>query len=34
MVSYWNEYYRDIDFNNYVGNKIFVECLGYNRKYG
>jgi len=32
MVSYWNEYYRDIDFNNYVGNKIFIECLGYNRK--
>lgn len=31
MVSYWNEYYRDIDFNDYVGNKIFVECLDYKK---
>lgn len=33
MVSYWNEYYREIGFNNYVGRKIFVECLGYKKDF-
>ena len=33
MVSYWNEYYRDIDFKDYVGRKIFVECLGYQKDF-
>lgn len=31
MVSYWNEYYRKevCDLNNYIGSKLFRECLGY-----
>ncbi len=32
MVSYWNEYYRRTDkhwkINEYVGRKLFKECLG------
>ncbi|MBE7076314.1 MAG: hypothetical protein E7374_00260 [Clostridiales bacterium] len=34
MVSYWNEYYRNknIDINNYVGKKLFVECFGIDKK--
>ena len=33
MVSYWNEYYREINFKDYVGRKIFVECLGYSKDF-
>ncbi len=35
MVSYWNEYYRKevCDFNNYIGSKLFRECLGYGRAF-
>lgn len=34
MVSYWNEYYRNenFDINNYVGKKLFVECFGIDKK--
>ena len=34
MVSYWNEYYRNenLDINNYVGKKLFVECFGIDKK--
>lgn len=30
MISYWNEYYRHStpDFQQYIGNKLFRECLG------
>ena len=32
MISYWNEYYRRTDkhwkLNDYVGRKLFKECLG------
>lgn len=35
MVSYWNVYYRYTDkyrkFNEYVGRKIFKECLGFDK---
>ncbi len=33
MVSYWNEYHRaeNYNFDKYIGNKLFKECLGYNR---
>lgn len=33
MISYWNEYYRykHYDINQYVGEKLFKECLGYSR---
>ena len=32
MISYWNEYYRADSFNfkEYVGRKLFSECLGYS----
>lgn len=29
MISYWNEYYRDIDFRGYIGKKLYEECFGY-----
>ena len=34
MVSYWNEYYRNknFDINNYVGKKLFVECFEIDKK--
>lgn len=33
MISYWNEFYRDICFRyrNYVGRQLFEECFGYTR---
>lgn len=33
MISYWNEFYRDVCFryHNYVGRKLFKECFGYTR---
>lgn len=35
MISYWNEFYRDREFNfhKYIGRKLFTECLGYNRTF-
>ncbi len=35
MISYWNEYYRTDYFNikEYVGMKLFRECLGYSRAF-
>ena len=35
MISYWNEYYRGYEFNfkNYIGRKLFRECLGYDRTF-
>lgn len=35
MISYWNEYYRADCFNvkEYVGRKLFRECLGYSRAF-
>lgn len=35
MISYWNEYYRgyEFDFRQYIGRKLFRECLGYNRTF-
>lgn len=35
MVSYWNEFYRNREFNfhKYIGRKLFRECLGYNRSF-
>ena len=32
MISYWNEYYRKniCNLDEYVGNKLFRECIGYN----
>ena len=33
MVSYWNEYYKEINFKDYIGRKIFVECLGYKKDF-
>ena len=34
MISYWNEYYRNenFDINNYVGKKLFVECFGIDKQ--
>lgn len=34
MVSYWNEFYRCrcYKFHNYVGYRLYKECLGYSRK--
>lgn len=34
MVSYWNEYYRKQfpNFKNYIGYKLFTECLGFVRE--
>ena len=33
MISYWDVFYREnvYDFRQYVGRKLFLECLGYNR---
>lgn len=32
MISYWDCYYKDKYFyKDYVGQKIFLECLGYTR---
>ena len=33
MISYWNEFYRDTCFRyeDYVGRKLFIECLGAKR---
>ena len=33
MISYWNEFYRNEhkNFKQYVGRKLFRECLGYSR---
>lgn len=35
MISYWNEYYRAdcFDIKEYVGRKLFQECLGYSRAF-
>ena len=35
MTSYWNEYYRRcaFSFRNYIGRKLFRECLGYNKAF-
>lgn len=35
MISYWNEFYRDREFNfrKYIGRKIFRECFGYDRTF-
>lgn len=35
MVSYWNEYYRFqwYRFNEYIGRKLWRECLGYNKSF-
>ncbi len=35
MISYWNEYYRGYEFNfkQYIGRKLFRECLGYDRTF-
>lgn len=35
MISYWNEYYRKcaFSFKNYIGRKLFRECLGYNKTF-
>ena len=35
MISYWNEYYRgyEFDFRQYIGRKLFRECLGYDRTF-
>lgn len=30
MISYWNEYYREFNFYDYDGRKLFHECLGYS----
>ncbi|MGE7954881.1 hypothetical protein [Lysinibacillus xylanilyticus] len=33
MISYWNEFYRNEhkNFKQYIGRKLFRECLGYSR---
>lgn len=33
MISYWNEYYRNICpfYRNYIGKKLYSECLGYTK---
>lgn len=33
MISYWNDYYRHStpDHQQYVGSKLFRECLGYSK---
>ncbi len=35
MISYWNEYYRgyELNFKQYIGRKLFRECLGYDRTF-
>ncbi len=35
MISYWNKYYRgyEFDLRKYIGEKMFRECLGYDRKF-
>lgn len=35
MISYWNEFYRSKEpcFYKYIGRKLFMECLGYNRTF-
>lgn len=35
MISYWNEYYRgfEFDFRQYIGRKLFRECLGYDQTF-
>ena len=35
MISYWNVYYRGYEFNfkKYIGRKLFIECLGYDRTF-
>lgn len=35
MISYWNEYYRDREYNfhKYIGRKLFIECLGYDKTF-
>jgi len=35
MISYWNEYYRryEADFEQYIGRKLFRECLGYDSSF-
>lgn len=35
MMSYWNELYRDREFNfhRYVGRKLFKECFGDDRTF-
>lgn len=35
MISYWNEYYRgcELNFRQYIGRKLFRECLGYDRTF-
>ena len=34
MISYWNEYYKDMFFNykDYIGRKLFIEIFGAKRK--
>lgn len=34
MISYWNEYYRAeiYRFHEYIGERLFRECLGYDRE--
>lgn len=33
MISYWNEFYRDRckNYRDYIGRKLYMECLGYSR---
>lgn len=35
MISYWDVFYREdvYDFRQYVGRKLFWECLDYNRTF-
>lgn len=35
MISYWNEFYRsqEKNFHQYIGKKLYRECLGYNRSF-
>ena len=30
MMSYWNVYYRRHEWQEYIGRKLFEECLGYD----
>ena len=34
MISYWNEFYREqcYRYHDYVGYKLYKECLGYTRR--
>lgn len=33
MMSYWNEYYRTLNLKEYIGYKLFRECMGYNESF-